>query len=98
MVHCLDGHELGSPARMGQVNFSDAFIQAELKDVYVELPEMFCNKQNHGNKDGVMLKLNKLLYGLVQAPLSWYNHLQKGLNELTLRSGSSTPECIMGKA
>jgi hypothetical protein len=68
-----------------QVNFSNAFIQAELKElkeeVYVELPEMFCDDQNQGNKDRVVLKLNKLLYGLVQAPLSWYNHLQKGLNE-----------------
>ncbi len=55
-----------------QVDISNAFVQAKLKEeLYVELPEMFCNEQNHGNKDGVVLKLNKLLYGLVQAPLSW---------------------------
>jgi histone deacetylase 1/2 len=61
-----------------QVDFLNTFVQAELKDeVYVELPEMFRDKQNHGRKDGIVLKLNKLLYGLVQAPLSWYNHLQK---------------------
>jgi hypothetical protein len=66
-----------------QVDFSNAFVQAELKEeVYVELPEMFRDEHNHGSKDGVVLKLNKSLYGLVQAPLSWYNHLQKGLKEL----------------
>jgi hypothetical protein len=65
-----------------QVDFSSAFVQASLKEeVYMELPEMFRDEQNNGNKDGVILKLNKSLYGLVQAPLSWYNHLQKGLTE-----------------
>jgi hypothetical protein len=46
---------------------------------------MFCIKQNHKNKGGIMLKLNKLLHGLVQMLLSWYNHLQKGLNELDFK-------------
>ena len=27
----------------------------------------------------MVLKLNKLLYGLVQAPLCWYSHLREGL-------------------
>ena len=49
-----------------QVDFSNAFIQAELtEEVFVELPEMFRDEQNHSNKDGVVLKLNKSLYGLV---------------------------------
>jgi hypothetical protein len=49
------------------------------EEVYVELPEMFRHEQNHRSKDGVVLKLNRSLYGLVQALLSWYNNLQKGL-------------------
>jgi hypothetical protein len=45
-----------------QVDFSNAFVQATLKEeVYVELPEMFRDKQNDGSKDGVVLKLNKSL-------------------------------------
>jgi hypothetical protein len=68
------------------VHFSNAFVQATLTDeVYVELPEIFCDKQKNGPKDGVELKLSKSLYGLVQAPLSWYNHLQKGLNDLDFK-------------
>jgi hypothetical protein len=55
-----------------QVDLSDAFVQAELKEeVYVQLPEMFQDNQNHGHKGGVVLRLNKSLHGLVQAPLSW---------------------------
>jgi hypothetical protein len=81
-----------------QVDFSNAFVQAELKEeVYVELPEMFRDEQNHGNKDGVVLKLNRSLYGLVQAPLSWYNHLQKGLNELDFEVSKLDPGMYYGR-
>jgi hypothetical protein len=80
------------------VDFSNAFVQAELKEeVYVELPEMFQDEQNHGSKNGVVLKLNKSLYGLVQAPLSWYNHLQKGLNELDFKVSSLDPRMYYGR-
>jgi hypothetical protein len=81
-----------------QVDFSNAFVQANLKEeVYVELPEMFRDDQNHGSKDGVVLKLNKSLYGLVQAPLSWYNHLQKGLNELDFKVSTLDPGMYYGR-
>jgi hypothetical protein len=42
--------------------FENAFIQAMLREeVYVELPEMVHDKQNHGSKDSVVLELNMLL-------------------------------------
>jgi len=50
------------------VDFTNAFAQTKLKETfYVELPKMF------ESPDGtdVVLKLNKSLYGLVQAPLCW---------------------------
>jgi len=54
--------------KMQLVDFTNAFAQANLKEeVYVELPRMF----DSPNGSETMLKLNKLLYGLVQAPLSW---------------------------
>lgn len=59
-----------------QVDFSNAFVQATLnKDVYIQAP---CGFAPEGVDDSV-LKLNKLLYGLVQAPLYWHNHLEKAL-------------------
>jgi hypothetical protein len=80
------------------VDFSNAFVQATLTDeVYVELPEMFRDEQGNGPKDGVCLKLNKSLYGLVQAPLSWYNHLQTGLNELDFRVSKLDPGMYFGR-
>jgi hypothetical protein len=41
-------------------------------------------------------RLNKLLYGLVQAPLSWY-HLQKGLNELDFKVSKFDPGMYYGR-
>jgi hypothetical protein len=62
-----------------QVDFSNAFVQATLNEtVYVAMPPMF---DEHGERDKV-LKLNKSLYGLVQAPRCWYKHLQSGLSKL----------------
>jgi hypothetical protein len=52
-----------------QVNFSNAFVQAELKgEVYVELPKMFGDEHNHGHKDGVVLRLNKSLIWTCSGP------------------------------
>jgi len=51
------------------VDFTNAFAQATLAEsVYVEIPKMF---ESVSGEDTV-LKLNKSLYGLVQAPLCWY--------------------------
>ena len=59
-----------------QVDFSNAFLQASLnEDIYVTIPAMFGGPQGEG-KDKVVMKLNRIFYGLVQAPLYWYNHLK----------------------
>ena len=52
-----------------QVDFSNAFVQAELEeDVYIGLPSGFEGPEGQDRKE-VVLKLNKSLYGLVQAPM-----------------------------
>jgi hypothetical protein len=77
-----------------QVDFLNAFVQAELKEeVYVELLKTFRDEENHGHKDRVVLRLNKS----VQAPLSWYNHLQKGLNELDFKVSTLDPGMYYGR-
>ncbi len=58
------------------VDFTNAFAQAKLKEtVYVKLPRMY----EPSDGSNAVLKLNKLLYGLVQVPLCWYTHLREGL-------------------
>ena len=64
-----------------QVDFSNAFVQADLQeDVYLRVPAMFEDESGIRNQD-VVMKLHKSLYGLVQAPLFWYNHLQDALTK-----------------
>jgi hypothetical protein len=54
-----------------QVDFSNAFVQAKLSDdIYVTAPKGFVAEG--AEDDQVVMKLNRSLYGLVQAPLCWY--------------------------
>jgi len=70
------------------VDFTNAFAQATLKEeVYIELPKGY--EPSHGNN--IVLKLNKSIYGLVQAPLSWYNHLSKGLCNCGFEQSKNDP-------
>ena len=59
------------------INFSNAFVQAALLDtpIYVHL---LCGYQIDSDQD-VCLKLTKSLYGLVQAPHLWFDHLKAKL-------------------
>ena len=79
------------------VDFSNAFVQANLKEeVYLEVPEMFFDEHGNGRKDDVVLKLQKSIYGLVQAPRSWYYHLLDGLNKLDFKPSVEDPGMYFG--
>lgn len=79
-----------------QVDFSNAFFQATLKEyVYVSLPIMFRNDSGIDNNN-LALKLNKSLSGLRQRPLSWYNHLDKGLQLLDFKPSPNEPRLYFG--
>ena len=61
-----------------QVDYTNAFAQAELKEeVYVEYPRMFGSKSGLGR----VLHLLKSLYGLRQAPRTFFEKLKAGLEE-----------------
>jgi len=78
---------------MQMVDFTNAFAQASLKEnVYVTLPQLF----DSPNGPNTILKLNKSLYGLVQALLSWYNHLTKGLKETGFSKSDNDPCLFFG--
>ena len=72
-----------------QVDFSNAFVQAPLnEEIYVNLPRLFCQAEG---ADKHVLKLNRSLYGLVQAPLYWYNYLKERLNTAGLLPSKYDP-------
>ena len=63
-----------------QVDFSNAFVQAHLKPdefIYVDMPRGYEYTDSDGEPH--VLKLKRSLYGLVQAPLYWGNHLKAAL-------------------
>lgn len=58
------------------IDFSNAFVQAELKeDIFVHLPRGFASV----NYIPVCLKLQKSLHGISQAPRLWFEHLKAKL-------------------
>ena len=79
-----------------QIDFSNAFVQADLKEeVYLSLPPGFVGED--GSRKNMVLKLNKSLYGLVQAPLVWGNHLSEKLLKLGFKQGENDPCIYFGK-
>jgi hypothetical protein len=70
-----------------QVDFNNAFAQATLKEeVYVDLPRGYAS-----DADDCVLKLNKSLYGLVQAPKAFYDHMRSGLEARGFRVSENDP-------
>jgi len=61
-----------------QVDYTNAFAQADLKEtVHIECPRLFAPKSGKT----MVLKLIKSLYGLCQAPKTFYDKLAEGLEE-----------------
>ncbi|MGH3053412.1 MAG: reverse transcriptase domain-containing protein [Gaiellaceae bacterium] len=86
MMLCMAAH-LGLATR--QIDFSNAFVQAMLnEDVYIQAPRYF--RAPPGDPEFV-LKLNKSLYGLVQAPLYWSNHLKDALEAQGFKASTIDP-------
>jgi histone deacetylase 1/2 len=70
-----------------QIDFSNAFVQAKLdEDVYIEVPKGYTMGNNgklvldsSPGREEFVLKLDRSLYGLVQAPMYWGRHLKAAL-------------------
>ena len=73
------------------VDFSNAFIQAKLKDaIFVHIPRGFTS-----NKSGkTCLRLKRSLYGLSVAPRLWFQHLWKALEKEGFKQSDHDP-CLM---
>ena len=80
-----------------QVDFSNALVQAELEeDVYIGLPSRFEGPEGQDRKE-VVLKLNKSLYGLVQAPMYWANHLAMQMGKIGFKASALDPCVFYGR-
>jgi hypothetical protein len=78
--------------KMRQIDFGNAFVQSYLEeDVYLTLPPGFTGE--HGDRKERVLKLKKSLYGLVQAPKTWDDHLSEALKQLGYQS-SDNDSCM----
>jgi Reverse transcriptase (RNA-dependent DNA polymerase) len=76
-----------------QVDYTTAFAQAELnEETYVEYPRFFEYKKG----EDYVLRLKKNLYGLRQAPQTFYKKLKQGLRECKWVQ-SKTKACLFLK-
>ena len=78
-----------------QVDYSNAFAQAELRDkeeVYIELLQGF----NAPREGDFILKLNKALYGQVVAPQRWFEKLSAALEKAGLKASANDPCLFLG--
>lgn len=94
MMMCLSASQ---GLQTKQVDFSNAFVQAELSDdehIYVAIPKGF--DFGGSNEEEQVLKLRRSLYGLVQAPLYWGNHLKNALHNVGLKQSVSDPCMYIG--
>ncbi len=77
-----------------QIDVEAAFLNAPLQEtVYINVPkgyELMGNKR----RDGIFLKLNKALYGLVQAPKAWMETFIKELTKMDCTRSWADP-CLL---
>ena len=74
-----------------QVDYVNAFAQADLdKDVFIEIPEGY----NHNNEVDCVMKLNKSLYGMSDAPLMFFELLKKNLESVGFKQLKYIDPCL----
>jgi hypothetical protein len=77
------------------IDFSNAFIQADLKEpTFIHLPRGFNSSMDSNSKGKSCLKLKKSIYGLSVAPRLWFQHLLVALKEEGLVQ-SKHDACLM---
>jgi Reverse transcriptase (RNA-dependent DNA polymerase) len=78
-----------------QINFKNAFVQSDLPEpIYVKLPPG--GYRNHPDNQGMILEVNKSLYGDRRAPKLWYMLLRSKLEKIGFRVDDNDP-CLFTK-
>ena len=74
-----------------QVDNVNAFVQVDLdKDVFIEIPQG-CK---HQNEEDCVLKLNKSLYGMADAPLIFFDLLKANLQSIGFKQHAEIDPCL----
>ena len=74
-----------------QVDYVNAFAQAKLeKEIYVELPKGY----GHNNNEDCVLRLNKSLYGMRDAPVHFFNLLKANLKSCGFQQKTYIDPCL----
>ena len=62
-----------------QIDYTNAFAKVTLdEEIYMDMPHDIIPKTSNLN---LILQLNKSLYGLKRAPLTWFEHLKTHLEQ-----------------
>jgi histone deacetylase 1/2 len=78
-----------------QVDFTLAFCQSPQKrEVFMELPQYY---RPDGQDSNVVLRLKKSLYGQMDSPKLFYEHLCEGMTKLGFEALASDPCCFVHK-
>jgi Reverse transcriptase (RNA-dependent DNA polymerase) len=78
-----------------QIDFKNAFVQSDLPNpIYVELPPG--GYRNHPDNKGMILEVNKSLYGDRWAPKLWYMFLRAKLEKIGFEVDDNDP-CLFTK-
>ncbi len=76
------------------IDVETAFLNAPLKEkAYLKMPKGY-ELIRKGQNDNVVLKLNRALYGLVQAPKAWMEEFIKSLTKLGCKRSWTEP-CLL---
>ena len=76
-----------------QVDYVNAFAQADIepgKDIFIEIPQGY----EHMNDVDCVLKLNKSLYGMTDAPLMFFELLKKNLLDSNFKQIDHIDPCL----
>ena len=80
-----------------QVYFSNVFVWDTLvKDFYLALSYYF-DSDTGEDRANMAMKINKSLYGLVQASVYWYNHLRVAFEAISFKPSSLDPCMFFGR-
>ena len=91
LMLCLAAHQ---GLATHQIDFSNAFVQADLKEtVFVDVPRGFADVDGDAGQGQTVLRLRKSLYGLVQSPMHWFNHLRSTLEALGFHAMDGYDQC-----